>query len=73
MKSIIQRVIVIVSSLGLLKVAVDLGVWLMNVPNDITFFLGLLLILISSILAFLGINKALTKEFTTIKDLFTKK
>lgn len=73
MKFIIHKVIGVVLVLAILKVGIDSGLWLMNYPTDMTFFLGLCLIIIVAYWSIRSLIKASMPEYTNIKQLFTFK
>jgi hypothetical protein len=73
MKSIIHKVIASIVIAGLLKFTVDMGLYLMNQPYDFTFFAGLMINVIAAFVVVFAMSRVFSPDFTTIKDLFTKK
>ena len=73
MKTILHRAIATIVLACLLKFAIDTGLWMMNQSYDFTFFLGLMLNIVSLFAAGFAIKRIYAPEFTTIKDLFTHK
>lgn len=73
MKRKIHQAVTIIILIGLLAMLLDVGIWLMNLPYDLTFFLGLMINIVSGMLFGFGLHKVLNIKFNTIKDLFTYK
>jgi hypothetical protein len=73
MKRILHQCISTILLLGLLKFVTDIGFWLMNQPYDITMVLGQLTNITTLIIVIYLLIKTYSRDFNTIKDLFTKK
>ena len=73
MNTIFHRIIATVLLAGILKFALDTGLYLMNQSYDMAFFLGLVLNLIAAFGVGFALRRVYGPDFKTIKDLFIHK
>jgi hypothetical protein len=73
MKKILHQCLSTVLLLGLLKFLTDVGFWLMNQSYDIAMTLGSLINISALVIVMYLLIKTFSRDFNTIKDLFTKK
>jgi len=73
MKKILHQCLSTVLLLGLLKFLTDVGFWLMNQLYDIAMTLGSLINISALVIVMYLLIKTFSRDFNTIKDLFTKK
>lgn len=73
MIKILHQCLSTVLLLGLLKFLTDVGFWLMNQPYDIAMSLGSLINISALVIVMYLLIKTFSRDFNTIKDLFTKK
>jgi len=73
MKTVFHRLIAAGILLMVLKFSIDTGLYMMNQPYDITFFLGLVLNLVAAFGTGFALYRVFGPDFKTIKDLFIHK
>jgi hypothetical protein len=73
MKTVFHKIVASVILAMILKFAIDTGLYLMNQPYDMAFFLGLVLNLVAAFGVGFALRRVFSSDFTTIKDLFIHK